>query len=285
MLYYIHSNAKVEKLMSRKLSMIEDLREILIMPVLRSGQTPELTKGGVLLYSFLELSYFKDIRSFRDEYEMVRQLAKRCVEHRFRRLVILTHPGAYFNSANLYCQFRGLIEQVFMQTGIPCTFLNIQAVYDEHRHSNNLESLLIIPSQRTLLLPTGKRQIVQAVEVHNLCLLISRAVRQDMMGKFDVFDSISSLTTFIQAYSPSRQIIRLPRPILFVCSFFGLCGSPSILEVILAPAVPMYKFRTERDFGLTLRENKLPLMVPNVKRNRFFAITFNMPLKSIIPFE
>lgn len=280
MLHYIHTNSGIEKLVARKLSLVEDLREINIMPMLRSGQIPQLSEGGVLLYSFLELSFFTDIRSFRAEYNMVQQLAKRCIESGFRRLVILTHPGAYFNSANLYFQFRGLIEQVFMQTGIPCTFLNIQAVYDKHCHTNNLESLLIMPSKERMLLPLNKRQVIQGIEVHNLCLLISRAVRQDMRGKFDAFDSVTDLPSFMQAYSPIQKFIRLPRPLFFACSFFGICGSPSMLEVFLSHPAPMYKFRTERDFGLTLQENKLPLMIHKLRGKTYPIVKFNVQLKS-----
>lgn len=284
MLYYVHSASPIEKLVSRKLSLLEDLHEIDFRTVARTGQLPEIATGSVLVYSFLELAFFKDIRSYNTEYKVVQQLAGLCKEKQLKRLVIITHPGAYFNSANLYFQFRGLIEQAFVQTGSPCTFLNVHAVYDKHRHVNNLESLFSVSSAASLIVPFSRKQILQAVEVQNLCLLMSRAVRDDLNGKFDVFDLIANLPDFLHSFSSIQRVIRLPRVCMFGLSYLGILASPYTLEVFLNTIIPMYKFRTEREFRISLQETKLPLLIRKLAVSAQHPFRYNAPLKSLTPF-
>ncbi|MEN9340150.1 MAG: hypothetical protein RIQ62_1462, partial [Bacteroidota bacterium] len=79
------------------------------------------TKGNTLLYSFQKLDAYSHLDSFSIECERVSWLVEYIIEHDFDHVVILSWPGAYFNSSNLFLQHKGIIEQKFVQSGIRCT--------------------------------------------------------------------------------------------------------------------------------------------------------------------
>jgi hypothetical protein len=285
---YVHSFSPIEQALFSALAQTEELIQVQTLKITdRSILASENLAGShkTLLYSFQDLTHYRHIDSFREESAAVDMLIEYILEQAFTKIILITYPGAYFNSTNLFLQYKGLLEQKFIHTGIPCTILNVQAIHEPYLKINNLHSLFYNESAEHCVIPTKSSCITYSIKLNSLCQIIVKSLHGDYEGKFDAFDTVFDLKTYLLTHSSVDQVRRMTPIYLYVKSFFGWYASPTMLELFLMTIVPMYKFRIEKEFGITLEQENsgIPL---SYNRN---LITFSEPshsiLKSLIPIE
>ncbi|HNF72712.1 MAG TPA: hypothetical protein PLP34_09870, partial [Chitinophagaceae bacterium] len=227
----------------------------------KAGLTDQLrySNDSLLLYSFQKLEHYTHIDSFRRECEIADYLVEHVIEKEYRKIILLTYPGSYFNSSNLFLQHKGIIEQKFVNTGIPCTLLNIQAIGDAVFHVNNLHELFYDRYHHQYLIPQRSNFFVYSIQLRTLVKLLLKAMNGHYAGRYDVFDTISDLRDYLLRYSKVPKVQRMAPVYLYFKSLLGQYPSLTMLELFLQGTVPMYKFRTEKEFDVPLPEDTIPV--------------------------
>lgn len=252
---YVHSFSQIEQQLFRKLSFSESINQIDLSQIHSKEDIVDQSRfmhNKVLLYSFQRLDFYTHIDSFKHECNVVDWLIEYALEKKFDKLILVTYPGAYYNSSNLFLQHKGIIEQKFTNSGIQCTLLNVQAIGDKTHHYNNLHELFFEKLEGQYVIPKKSEFFVYSISINNLVEIISKSVRHRYSGKYDAFDTIIDIKSFLLYYSRVSLVNRVSPVYLYFKSFFGTYPSPTMLELFLLTIVPMYKFRTEKEYHLSL---------------------------------
>lgn len=255
---YAHSNSTIEAKISQQLGKRQeifdiDIRKIKSLEDLDLIIVPDQQK--VLLYSFQQLSYYKHLPTFLEECKAVDILIQYAKSKTIQHVVLITYPGAYFNSGNLFLQHKGLIEQKFVSSGIPCTLLNLQIIVDRETNLSNIHQLFYDTDSAHYLIPKKSNQVVYSIDLLKLVQIIESAILNKNEGKFDVFTRISSLQSLLS--SSNITIERISPTYLYFKSFLGTYMTSTMLEVFLLPLVSMQIFRTEKQFGIHLFDEQI----------------------------
>lgn len=213
----------------------------------------------VLIYSHQNMQEYKFLDSFSKELERVKRIAEYAGIHGIRKMIVLTSPGAFAQSDNLFLQYKGLIEQVFQSTGIATLFLRVQAVVHEFRRIHNLHHLFYDRMENAYVIPQKSGLQIYSIQLDLLHDVIEAGIRGDQTGYYDVFHEVLPLDQFLQRVNPSIPVQRLKPLYLFFKSYLGAYLSPAMLELFLRPNVPMYSFRTGKAFGVELHETSSEL--------------------------
>jgi hypothetical protein len=272
---FAHSFSRTEQTLFHSLQKSCDLYQLDCSQISGPDELKEqlrYTEAKTLLYSFQKLDAYSHLDSFRIECERVSWLVDYVIENDFDQLVILSWPGAYFNSSNLFLQHKGMIEQKFVQSGIRCTLLNVQAIGDRLFRQNNFHELFFDKQQNAYIIPQRSNFFVYSITVENLSALIQSAFRKGKNGKYDAFDTIMDLRSFLGQYSSIQKIQRLAPIYLYYKSFLGSYVSPTMLELFLLTVVPMYKFRTEKELGVTLDDETIHNQIINAEPIRAYPL-------------
>ncbi len=255
---YAHSNSTIESKISQQLGKRQEIYEIDIRKVktledLDLIVIPDQQK--VLLYSFQQLSYYKHLPTFLEECKAVDLLIQYAKLKDIEHVVLITYPGAYFNSGNLFLQHKGIIEQKFVSSEIPCTLLNMQIIVDKESNLSNIHQLFYDKDSAHYLIPKKQNQVVYSIDLFKLVQVIESAILCKNEGKFDVFTKISSLQSLLA--SSNIAIERISPTYLYFKSFLGTYMTSTMLEVFLLPLVSMQIFRTEKQFGIHLFDEQI----------------------------
>lgn len=272
---FAHSFSRTEQTLFHSLQRTYDLHQLDCTQINSPEDLKEqlrYTQGNTLLYSFQKLDAYSHLDSFSIECERVNWLVDYAIENNFDHMVIFSWPGAYFNSSNLFLQHKGMIEQKFVQSGIRCTLLNVQAIGDRLFRQNNFHELFFDKQQGAYLIPQRSNFFVYSITVENLSALIQSAFQHRKNGKFDAFDTIMDLRSFLMQYSSMQKIQRMAPIYLYFKSFFGNYPSPTMLELFLLTVVPMYKFRTEKEFGIPLADETIQHPIPTEEPIRAYPL-------------
>ncbi len=285
---YVHSFSPIEQAIFSTLAQTEDLIQVQALKITdRSILASEKLAGShnTLLYSFQDLTHYRHIDSFREECAAVDILIDYILEQEFTKIILITYPGAYYNSTNLFLQYKGLLEQKFVHTGISCAILNVQAIHEAHVKTNNLHSLFYDESARCYVIPAKSSCITYSIKLTSLCQIIVKSLHGDYEGKFDAFDTVFDLKSYLLTHSSVNQVRRMTPLYLYCKSFFGLYTSPTMLELFLMTIVPMYKFRIEKEFGITLEQENGGISTSYNRNSINFSEPYHGILKSLLPIE
>lgn len=273
---FVHSFAPVEQRLQRLLSMHDSMTAVDIMRIEGPETLDRHARGSrnkVLVYSLQRLDHYRYIFDFQLEFRRVNWLAEWIVQHEFERVVLLSYPGAYMNSDNLFLQYKGMIEQRFAESGVPTVVLKVQGVYDSYARQHSLHELFYDRKDHAYYVPQKKIMATYSVSVDNLAACIVGAMHPKSVGQYDVFDEVFDLPAMLHRYGNGLRVFRLLPVYLYVRSFLGKCQSPTMLELFLRPLVPMYSHRTARDLGVDL-ERKI------VAEGQGFHVRVNPPAES-----
>lgn len=252
---YIHSFSPIEqniyKLVSEKI-VSNQLDSKLIYGLPYIEEKLQFASIKTIVYSFLQLEYYKHIDTFRNECERVDMIIKYAKTQNLEKFVVLTYPGAFLNSDNMFLQHKGIIEKKFLDSGIPCTFLNIQAVTHPYQSMHSLHHLFYDKSDAKYVIPQKSNISIYSISIDKLVPLLITACTSNHTGHFDVFDMVLELKEFLLTYSKSIPVVRIPPTFLFLKSYFGKYVSPTMMELFLRPSIPMYSFRSEKEFSISL---------------------------------
>lgn len=285
---YVNSFSPIEQRLFEKLSFSENMVQVDARQITSKRSLYDLgdfMNEKVLLYSFQQLEFYKHLDSFETENTIVDHLVNFIIEHKFQRIVFISYPGAYFNSNNMFIQYKGYIEQKFISSGIPCTVLNVQAIVDPATQINNLHGLFFDQHENKYIIPQKSSCIVYSVKLTHLVNIISQAMNRTIEGKFDVFDTIYELKTFLQIASNVSKVQRIAPLYLYFKSYIGSYAAPTMLELFLMSIVPMFKFRTEKEFNLILSQDNHGLFVTYNKQSASLLSPYNHFLKALMPVE
>ena len=269
---YVHSHSPIERKIAQQLAHIEAITEIDIFNLSVLGQyepTFETASDSILLYSFQRLSHFKYIHSFINECNAVDELIEMAKTKGIQKIILLTYPGAYFNSSNLFLQHRGIIEQKFHSSGIACLMLNVQAILDEMSGESSYHQLFFDESEGQYIIPKKSNQLVYSIDLSILIDVIESGIFLDISGKYDVFNQVHSLSSFLQLNA--KTVTRMAPLYLYFKSYIGHYLTPTMMELFLLPVIPMYAFRTEKHFELNLFD-ALQSDEVRVQENVFYEI-------------
>lgn len=256
---YIHSFGSVEQVLGNLFNLQGNLCQVDARQISSHESLDRIDPFGfddVLFYSFLNLHEYRFLDTFRHELERVHFIVDYVKRKKFRKLIILTAPGAFDHSDNLYLQHKGLIEQKFQSSGIPCLFLRVQAVTHAFRRIHNLHHLFYERAEGRYLIPQKNDLTIYSIQLDNLHDIVEKAMRDDSYGYYDAFDSISKLPDFLKEHAAHIPITRIAPLYLYFKSYLGNYLSPSILELFLRPVVPMYSYRTAKAFGVKLHQEE-----------------------------
>jgi len=277
---FVHSFTPTEQQLNRRLSAFETTTQ---WDARLNRNRSEFIRLGsfrkqkVLLYSFQQMEYYQQLDSFKRETNFTALLAEFVCLHEFEHLIILSYPGSYYNSQNMFLQHKGIIEQQFIDTGIPLTILNIQGIGDRLSRINNLHALFYQAGDNSYMIPQRKTASIYSVDLNNLMHAILSVIEKKVTGKFDLFDTVSDLSTFLMAYSGVASVQRIQPLYLYVKSFLGHYASATMLELFLQTMTPMFKFRTEKELGIQLEEYNLTELCARIP-DRDFAPNIGVQL-------
>ncbi len=284
---YVHSFSPIEQKLAQSLSAIEQLTEFNCHNIHTPESLEHLPAGDThktLLYSFQQFEYYRHLETFQHECHIVDLLANYVMAQGYTHIILITYPGAYFNSTNLFLQHKGYIEQKFMHTGIPCTMLNVQAIHEASSNINNLHNLFYDTAEGKYVIPQKSRCIVYSIRLTRLQEIILKSSREHFHGKYDVFDTIYELKTFLMNHSAVERIHRSAPLYLYFKSYLGTYASPTMMELFLMTIVPLYKFRTEKKFGISLDQESDGLYFSFNHDQVSINAAYNTILKDLIPY-
>ena len=251
---------------TQKVSQI-DIREIKEKKQLRrlhNFHSPE-----ILLYSFQMFDKYSFLHSFEDELQAVKILLEYAIEHGIRKIIVMSYPGSYYNSSNLFLQHKGEIEKLFVSSGIPCTILLVQGIMDTKRRRHNFHSLFFRASQGTYVLPKTKNKMMYSISLSSLVSIVFKCITEDHYSKYDVFDRAFDLQSFFKEASVHIPIRFVSPQWLYWECYQGNYISPTMLELFLQPTLPMFNFRTQKEFNVHLGLLQLQESVVAPSQNAF----------------
>lgn len=258
---FAHSFSPVEQSLFRRLSLTETMTQLDVL----SLESPEYLawldqfhSHRVLLYSFQQLDYYKHLDSFVRELERVDWLLDYAKKHEFRQLILVTYPGAYVNSDNLFLQHKGELEAKFLSSGIPCAVLKVQGIYDTYSAAHNFHGLFFDRQEQAYFIPKKSGFSIYSVSVNNLADCVLGAMEVDFNTQYDVFDQVEEMKEFLQRQAPNFPVHGLFPLYLYFKSFLGQYSSPAMLELFLRPVISMYSYRAERDLHVSLQGSPFP---------------------------
>lgn len=261
---YVHTFTAIEQQLCKLLSAESALTQLDIRH-LNEAQMQRLQsfeQHQTLIYSFQDLASYKHLDTFQREVEMVKLLVAFAKQMTCERLILISYPGAYSSSDNMFLQHKGLIEQLFVGSGIPCTILRVQGICSAPLQLNNFHGLFFDTNAQRYVIPSGSGNVIYSVNLKNLATIISKLVCEIKPETFDVFDKICSMKNFLHYHSPHTHVQQRPLLYLYVQSYFDRYIAPTMIELLMRPAVPMYNFRTEKTFGISLHAEMFEQLRP-----------------------
>jgi hypothetical protein len=268
---YVHAFSAVEQQLFKQLSNTQSLTQMDIMSIENHESVGRILNFGnhrILLYSFQRLEYYKYLDTFQFEINQVKILAKHIKQAGFEKIILISSPGAYASSDNLYLQHKGLIEQLFVGTDIPCTILRVQGICSPPLQINNFHHLFYQAESNQYVVPKKNGNVVYSVKLNHLATIIQQACIKSEAQHFDVFDNITSLKNFLQYNSPQLQVLGLPIFYLYFQSYIGKYMPPAMFELFVRSGVPMYNFRTEKVFQVSLNADMFNDLTTGMKRGK-----------------
>ncbi len=252
---YVHSFSEIEQQLSKLLApkcahSQVDIQSIHSLEYLE--RIHSFSNQRTLLYSFQKFDNYKHLHSFQNEIKQVEILLEHAVKEGFEKLILISYPGAYPSSDNLFLQHKGLIEQMFISTKIPCTILRVQGISSPPMHLNNFHPLFYQFQKHQYLIPRNGHNVVYAINLLNLVDIVFKSKSFSLTDRFDVFDQVYSLKRFLQMNSTQIKIRSISIHYLFFLSYFGKYCTPTMFELFVRTNVPMYNFRTEKAFDISL---------------------------------
>jgi hypothetical protein len=251
---YVHTFTAIEqqlcRLLSAEFQLVQADNSQLQQTHLQRLQRFE--QHHTLIYSFQDFAFYKHLDSFQQEVDKVKLLLAHAKQTGCEKLILISYPGAYASSDNLFLQHKGLIEQLFVGSGIPCSILRIQGICSPTWQINNFHDLFFETKAQRYVIPKGSGNVVYSVNIKNLAVIIAKLVHEMKPETFDVFDKISSLKHFLHYNSQQIAVQQSPLLYLYVQSYLGRYVAPTMIELLMRPAVPMYNFRTEKAFSISL---------------------------------
>ncbi len=267
---YAHSFSPIEQSIYRRLSLTESISQFDVNAITTKMHVDRLKNFNeykVLLYSYLQLDYYKHLDTFQLELDRVELLISYIKEVGFDKIILLSYPGAYSNSDNLFLQHKGLIEQMFISSGIQTVTLKVQAIYDTYKDINSFHALFYDKAEHQYCIPKKSNAMIYSVSMKNMVEVILKSIQYSSTTCFDVFDQVSELSVFLSNHSDGIDVNRLAPVYLYVKSYLGQYSSPTMLELFLRPIVPMHNYRTEKELNITLEdEGQIRIMHSNFDR-------------------
>ncbi len=239
----------------------------------------------ILLYSFQDLNSYAHLNSFKHEVDSVKKVVEYIKDQSFEKIILISYPGSYSNSSNLFLQHKGMIEQIFVNTGIPTTILNVQAIGDSKMQINNLKSLFQNTQGNQYILPKFYSNRIYTIQLQYLAEIILKAKTNKVQGRFDVFDTIMDIGTFLTSYSYIDKVRYWMPLYLYLLSYLERYMSPTMLELFLISDIRMFKFRTEKEFGITLNAETNVSSKLITKNSTFEKTRYDAVLKALVPIE
>lgn len=270
---YIHSGSIIEQSIYDKLNILTNVVQ-LNSEIFINNSNENVTKNltlnqhSTLLYSFQSMNYYQHIDTFQNECKRVEALIENLKESTIDRIILISYPGAYYNSDNLFLQHKGEIEQQFSNAGITCITLKIQAIYDEQNSINSLHELFFDKKDTHYLIPKKSSTRLYSISVSNLVECILSSIKLNHSTFFDVFDQVTNLENFLIKNSRHIPIVKVYPMYLYFKSLIGQYCSPNMLELFLRSIVPMYNYRTEKELNIDLHtyfdEEQFKLIYPSI---------------------
>ncbi|HOZ52034.1 MAG TPA: hypothetical protein PLU17_09265 [Chitinophagaceae bacterium] len=239
----------------------------------------------ILLYSFQDLNSYAHLNSFKHEVDSVKKVVEYIKDQSFEKIILISYPGSYSSSANLFLQHKGMIEHIFINTGIPTTILNVQAIGDSKLQINNLKSLFQNTQGNQYILPKFYSNRIYTIQLQYLAEIIHKAKTNKVQGRFDVFDTIMDIGTFLTSYSYIDKVRYWMPLYLYLLSYFERYMSPTMLELFLISDIRMFKFRTEKEFGITLNAETNVSSKLITEKSTFEKSRYDTVLKALVPIE
>ncbi len=252
---YVHSFSPIEQQLYKRLADNEVVTQMDIHSIHDAGCLQRLQQfqyHDTLIYSYQQLDRYRHLDSFQREIEQIKLLMEYVINNGFQKLVLISYPGAYASSDNMFLQHKGIIEQLFVGSGVSCTILRVQGICSPPLQLNNFHHLFYRASQNQYIIPKRAGQVIYSIQLNHLAQIIAGACALPSSECFDVFDKVSSLKNFL-SYSTQHIEVKT-RPVLYLYwqSYFDRYTAPTMFELFMRAAVPMYNFRTEKAFSISL---------------------------------
>jgi hypothetical protein len=205
-----------------------------------------------LLYSFLDYSKYSYINSFQSEVKNMELLITFAKKNQFKNIILLSYPGVYINSDNLFLQHKAEIENLVAKSQIPFTILSAKSIFSPETMKCSLQTLFYNEAESQYIIPKKNSQIVYSTTIENLAEIILNVSPTAYNNSYDIMDSVYELKDYLKALNPEIHVDRVSPLYLNFRSFFGNYLSPTMLDLFLRPTVSMYKSRAEKEFDIKL---------------------------------
>lgn len=268
---YVHSFSDIEQQISKLLTPKCTHHQIDIRCVNGKDYFERIQgfeQHDTLLYSFQQLDFYSHLNSFQNEIKQLKLLIDFVKKFNYKKLILISYPGAYPSSDNLFLQHKGFIEQMFVNTQIPCTILKVQGISNPPMQMHNLHHLFYHHQPHQYVIPREGKNIVYSINIANLVEVINKSTKILATEHYDIFDKISNLESFLKANSSQINIRRVPCLYLYFLSFLHKYISPTMFELFVRSNVPMYNFRAEKAFGISLHAEMFEQLKSPENRNK-----------------
>lgn len=210
-----------------------------------------------IVYSFLDFKKYDYLPSFQKEVNNIKQILSFAKEHDTKHIVLISYPGAYINSDNLFLQHKGMIENLVVQSNIHYTILCVQNVSNYEKGVHAIHSLFYSSLENRFIIPRKRNDGVYCVDVKNLAEIILKISPTAYKNSFDVVDRVMRLHDIMHDNPEQLYVEKIYPVYLHVMSALGTMMSPTMLDLFLRPTVPMFAARAEKEFELSLFQESL----------------------------
>jgi hypothetical protein len=189
-------------------------------------------------------------------------------KNQFKNIILLSYPGVYVNSDNLFLQHKAVIENLVAKSEISYTILSAQSILSNHTKKCSLQTLFYNAAEEQYVLPKKNSQIVYSIAIEKLVEIILKVSPTAYNNSYDLMDSVHDLKSYLHFLTPKIHIESISPLYLNFRIFLGKYFSPTMLDLFLRPPVPMYKTRAEKEFEIELvcqeiNSNKIKKKIKN----------------------
>jgi hypothetical protein len=225
-----------------------------------------ISPSKTLLYSFLDYSKYTYLNSFQSEVKNMELLIAFAKKNQFKNIILLSYPGVYVNSDNLFLQHKAVIENLVAKSEISYTILSAQSILSNQTKKCSLQTLFYNAAEEQYVLPKKNSQIVYSIAIEKLVEIILKVSPTAYNNSYDLMDSVHDLKSYLHFLTPKIHIESISPLYLNFRIFLGKYLSPTMLDLFLRPPVPMYKTRAEKEFDIKL--NSLELIDNGILSNK-----------------
>lgn len=204
-----------------------------------------------ILYTFFDLDQIDYLPSVQKKKNQIEWILRCAAENGVENIIYVTYPGAFHDSANIYLQQEGVIQQRIASSSLHYTFLGIHALCDFEHQWHSLHHLYFLDKTKTYDIPLSTRW-VYALYLDDFISIILKLRKGCTNKSYEVFSVVYTLKEFLEWFGGDYAIRKWPNGLFQGYSFLISKKAPCKVDMAWRPLHKLHRKKIEKDLGINL---------------------------------